>query len=318
MTIQVNIKADVLQNLPAIDEAIARGWEIPDFTIKEIRDAIPSHCFQRDTLRSFTYVLHDFALVCSLGYAATYIDQINSLILRGILWCIYWTAQGIFGTGIWIIGHECGHQAFSQSKMINNSVGFVLHTFVLVPFYSWKFSHSKHHKSNGHMSKDQVHIPITRSKIGLPPQDQDKEADGPHSILEESPIAALYGITRLLLFGWPYYLFTHYSGREYSGWVSHFNPSCGIFEENQYWEVISSTAGITVMIGLLGYAGKVFGSINIINIPHYHAEEATIHIKKALGKHYKRDNTPIYLALWNTWRQCKFVEDYGDVVFYKN
>lgn len=53
-------------------------------------------------------------------------------------------------------------------------------------------------------------------------------------------------------------------------------------------------------------------------IPHYHAEEATFHIKKALGKHYKRDDTPIFWALWNSRKHCMFVEEEGDVVFYKN
>lgn len=53
-------------------------------------------------------------------------------------------------------------------------------------------------------------------------------------------------------------------------------------------------------------------------MPHYHAEEATVHIKKALGKHYHCDNTPIPIALYKVWKQCRFVEDDGDVVFYKN
>lgn len=143
---------------PVIDEAIERNWEIPDFTIKEIRDAIPAHCFRRDTFRSLTYVLHDFAIIGALFWAATYIDQVPNVYLRILLWPLYWIVQGIVGTGVWVIGHECGHQAFSPSKAINNGVGYVLHTLLLVPYYSWRYSHSKHHKATGHMSKDQVNI----------------------------------------------------------------------------------------------------------------------------------------------------------------
>lgn len=102
-----------------IDEAIARNWELPEFTIKEIRDAIPAHCFRRDTFRSFTYVIHDFAFIAALAYAASYIDQVQSTALRMILWPLYWIAQGIVGTGVWVLGHECGHQAFSPSKVCN-------------------------------------------------------------------------------------------------------------------------------------------------------------------------------------------------------
>ena len=173
MATKRNISSNEPENKPVIDEAVARNWEIPDFTIKEIRDAIPSHCFRRDTFRSFTYVIHDFAIIAVLGYLATYIDQVHSAALRLLLWSLYWTAQGIVGTGVWVVGHECGHQAFSPSKVrlinsillnllnqfvqaVNNSVGFVLHTLLLVPYHSWRFSHSRHHKATGHMSKDQV------------------------------------------------------------------------------------------------------------------------------------------------------------------
>ncbi|CAO3693410.1 unnamed protein product [Rhizopus stolonifer] len=388
MATKRNISSNEPANKPVIDEAIARNWEIPDFSIKEIRDAIPSHCFRRDTFRSFTYVIHDFIIMAALGYSATHIDQLNSSALRLLLWSLYWTAQGIVGTGVWVIGHECGHQAFSPSKAINNGVGFVLHTLLLVPYHSWRFSHSRHHKATGHMSKDQVFLPKTRAKVGLPSRDKDPQADGPHDALDETPIVVLYRMFLMFTFGWPLYLFTNVTGQDYPGWASHFNPSCDIYDENQYWDVVSSAVGVISMVGFLGYCGQIFGSLNMIKyyvipylcvnfwlvlitylqhtdpklphyrenvwnfqrgaaltvdrsygaiidyfhhhisdthvahhffstMPHYHAEEATAHIKKALGKHYQSDNTPIPIALWKVWRNCRYVEDDGDVVFYK-
>ena len=44
------------------------------------------------------------------------------------LWSLYGFWAGLFGTGIWVIGHECGHQAFSESKAVNNTVGWFLHS----------------------------------------------------------------------------------------------------------------------------------------------------------------------------------------------
>lgn len=44
------------------------------------------------------------------------------------LWALYGFVTGLFGTGLWVIAHECGHQAFSESKAINNTVGWVLHS----------------------------------------------------------------------------------------------------------------------------------------------------------------------------------------------
>ncbi|KAI7888705.1 delta-12 fatty acid desaturase [Mucor mucedo] len=374
---------------PVIDEAIERNWEIPNFTIKEIRDAIPAHCFRRDTFRSFTHVLHDAIIMGILAGLASYIDTIPNVYARVVLWPLYWIAQGVVGTGVWVIGHECGHQAFSPSKAINNGVGYVLHTLLLVPYHSWRFSHSRHHKATGHMTKDQVFLPTLRSKAGLPPREQDPVADGPHEALDEAPIIVLYRMFLMFVFGWPLYLFTNVTGQDYPGWASHFNPSCEIYEEGQFWDIVSSTVGVLGMMGVLGYCGQLYGSLAVIKyyvipylnvnawlvlitylqhtdpklphyrdnvwnfqrgaaltvdrsygfildyfhhhisdthvahhffstMPHYHAEEATMHIKKALGKHYQCDNTPIPVALWRVWKACRFVEDDGDVVFFKN
>lgn len=44
------------------------------------------------------------------------------------LWALYSFVAGLFGTGLWVIGHECGHQAFSESKLINNVAGWIIHS----------------------------------------------------------------------------------------------------------------------------------------------------------------------------------------------
>lgn len=47
---------------------------------------------------------------------------------RFAVWALYGFWAGLFATGLWVVAHECGHQAFSESKFINNSVGWVLHS----------------------------------------------------------------------------------------------------------------------------------------------------------------------------------------------
>ena len=44
------------------------------------------------------------------------------------LWAMYGFVTGLMATGLWVIAHECGHQAFSESKLINNTVGWILHS----------------------------------------------------------------------------------------------------------------------------------------------------------------------------------------------
>lgn len=82
----------------------------------------------------------DFAALTVLYKAASYFDGlIKPEILqlphpslhdaaKFSLWAIYSFWAGLVGTGLWIIAHECGHQAFSESKFLNNIVGWVLHS----------------------------------------------------------------------------------------------------------------------------------------------------------------------------------------------
>jgi fatty acid desaturase len=67
-------------------------------------------------------------------------------------------------TGLWVIAHECGHQGFSESKTINNAVGWVLHSALGVPYHSWRISHGRHHAATGHIHRDEVFVPRTREQ----------------------------------------------------------------------------------------------------------------------------------------------------------
>jgi omega-6 fatty acid desaturase (delta-12 desaturase) len=48
----------------------------------------------------------------------------------------------------------------------------------------------------------------------------------------------------------------------------------------------------------------------VSTIPFYHAGEASKHIKKVMGAHYKADTeTPFWTAFWRNMRACQFVEE---------
>jgi len=53
-------------------------------------------------------------------------------------------------------------------------------------------------------------------------------------------------------------------------------------------------------------------------MPFYHAQEATEAIRKVLGPYYLKDDTPIARALYRSYSTCQFIENDGDIVFYKN
>ena len=50
-------------------------------------------------------------MVATLYFASTFIDTAPvPAAVRWALWAVYWYFQGAVATGVWVIGHECGHQ----------------------------------------------------------------------------------------------------------------------------------------------------------------------------------------------------------------
>jgi len=93
-----------------------------------------------DHVSDASHSLWDFFLVGTIYKATTYIEPLITpahislpspaaySFARFALWSLYGFATGLVATGLWGIAHECGHQAFSESKFINNLVGWVLHS----------------------------------------------------------------------------------------------------------------------------------------------------------------------------------------------
>ncbi|KAJ8325371.1 hypothetical protein QVD99_006121 [Batrachochytrium dendrobatidis] len=370
---------------------VALSWTPPPFTLKDIRNAIPGHCFKRNTMRSIGYVVHDAILLAVLFFAATYIPLLP-VVLQIVSWPLYWLAQGSVGFGVWILAHECGHGSFSPSTTINNIFGWVMHSIVLVPYFSWKYTHSKHHKGTGHMEKDEAFVPEVRSSMNYSEDSKTTQKSETHvhqeSFIEDAPIVQLAGLLSMLIFGWPVYLLTHYTGQTYPGWVNHFNPYAKIFTEKNQIYILLSDLGIFLVLGAAYYACTIFGYLNVFmyyvmpylvvnfwlvtitflqhtdplvphyrngewdfmrgalatvdrdfgifnhfhhhisdthvvhhlfsTMPHYHAQEATEAVKEFLGKYYLYDSTPFMVALYRNYKLCKFVEDDGDIVFFKH
>lgn len=86
-----------------------------------------------------SYVVADISLIYLTLQAAFYLtSQIPTLNLpypeystpavHFAIWTLYGFTAGLFGTGLWVIAHECGHGAFCSNKYLNHSVGWVLHS----------------------------------------------------------------------------------------------------------------------------------------------------------------------------------------------
>jgi len=80
----------------------------PTYTMKEIYDAIPAHCFERNTFLSAAYVFRDFFYAAILLGFSTQISQLSTQSLQLSAWILYSFAQGLVFTGLWELAHECG------------------------------------------------------------------------------------------------------------------------------------------------------------------------------------------------------------------
>ena len=52
-----------------------------------------------------------------------------------------------------VVAHECGHGAFSNNLLVQDTVGYILHSALLVPYFSWQRSHAVHHSRTNHLEE---------------------------------------------------------------------------------------------------------------------------------------------------------------------
>jgi omega-6 fatty acid desaturase (delta-12 desaturase) len=231
-------------------------FEAPNYTIKEILDAIPAECYKRSAVRSLSYVARDLFFIVLVAYLAiTYIPLVPWMSARVLAWGTYALINGLFGTGCWVLAHECGHGAFSDYRTLNDIVGWILHSALLVPYHSWRLSHSKHHKATGHMTRDMVFVPKTKQEF--------MTVRGITENAEDTPIVTLYYLVLQQLFGWIMYLTTNVTGQKYptrSKWMTnHFVPTSPLYDRKDFLDIVISDIGIASMLTVLYLAGQRWG-----------------------------------------------------------
>ncbi|XP_060171479.1 delta(12)-fatty-acid desaturase FAD2-like [Lycium barbarum] len=205
----------------------------PPFTIGDIKKAFPPHCFHRSLVRSFSYLVQDLILVSIFYYTANTYFYVLPSPYHYLGWPIYWVAQGCVFTGIWMIGHECGHQAFSDYQWLNDTVGLILHSALLTPYFSWKYTHRRHHSNTSSLEHDEVYVPRLKSELRWFSK-----------YLNNNPIGRVLGLACTLTLGWPLYLVFNASGRAYGRFASHYDPHGPMYNDRERLQIYISDAGV--------------------------------------------------------------------------
>ena len=218
--------------------SVAPVREVLPFTLQDVRDAIPDYCFRPSALRSLAYFFLDCGIVAGLYWAAAAINQ-------WWLFPIFWFVQGTMFWALFVVGHDCGHGSFSQYRWLNNLIGHISHSFILVPFHGWRISHRTHHANTGNIETDESWYPLTQSMY--------EAMNWPEKLVRfKMP---------LVLLAYPIYLFMRSPGRK----GSHFLPGSDVFRPSERNMVITSTLWWSAMVGLLAVAASQYGILAVIN-----------------------------------------------------
>lgn len=216
-------------NYPHVGESSEDATKLP-FTLGELKAAIPSECFQPHLGKSLFYFFRDILIICLLYTAAHYLDS-------WLMMPIFWVMQGTMFWALFVVGHDCGHQSFSKKKWLNDLIGHLSHTPLLVPYHGWRISHRTHHKNTGNIDNDESWYPVTESQYKVMPREQK------------------IGRYNMFLLAYPVYLFMRSPNKQ----GSHFFPSSPLFKASEKWDVITSTILWTLMVGLLAFGTYQWG-----------------------------------------------------------
>ena len=213
-----------------------------------------------------SYLVRDLIMAGSLGWAAvTFIPTIPDSNLRALAWIVYGFLQGLVCTGIWILGHECGHGAFSKHQNFNDVIGFFSHSILLVPYFSWKYSHHRHHRFTGHMEKDMAFVPKTRAEYI-------QKAIPQLEFLEDTPVYQIVQLVFHQVFGWFGYLALNVSAGPKSLQkkpahflnLSHFDPTSAVFRPNEAPFIALSDLGLAMTLFSLYLLSHVIGTQTVL------------------------------------------------------
>jgi len=241
---------EVARRTAAEDELakLTLSKEETTLTLRSIKAAIPKECFKHSYAKSFYHLAEDLVLVAGLVAGVLYAQAHLPAWAMLAVWPVYWFYCGLVGTGLWVIAHECGHGGFTASQTVNDIVGFIVHSALLTPYFSWQITHAKHHRRTNHLTDGESWVP----SAGNPESKRAKWF--------KSHPGNIFRIVLVWTIGWWVYLLNNDTGARKNKGQSHFNPKArGLFAPKDEWKVRASNAGMVAAASVLAYLCKVYG-----------------------------------------------------------
>lgn len=137
--------------------AVSTGSDTPlvlsDLKISDVIRTIPKSCFEKNWRKACLSVLITLSAVAA-GYGAI---ALSPWFLLPIAWFFTGTAM----TGLFVIGHDCGHRSFAKQRWVNDWVGHLMMMPLIYPFHSWRILHDHHHVNTNKLHVDNAWEPWT-------------------------------------------------------------------------------------------------------------------------------------------------------------
>lgn len=215
-------------------------------TLSEVKQVVREECFKPNVLKAILFLFSGLIQFVLAGLFSYFIWNSGYLVLFPIAWFI----SGFAFTSLFVLGHDCAHESFTNNKTLNSILGHILFIPTFYPYYAWKYSHAAHHQHTNELYApsntvyfDNAWIPMTINEY--------------KTMQKKYPSRAfLYKLTRIII---PLGSFIH-------NIVYHYFPSK--FKEEHRKKVIFSY----LILGILGTSAAAilyYATESIFTIFHF-------------------------------------------------
>jgi omega-6 fatty acid desaturase (delta-12 desaturase) len=132
---------------------VDRTTMLSQLKLSDVIRTIPKSCFEKDWRKAGLSILLTLSAT-TLGYLAIAFSPVYLLPFA-------WFFTGTAATGLFVIGHDCGHRSFAKQRWVNNWVGHLMMLPLIYPFHSWRILHDYHHIHTNKLHVDNAWEPWT-------------------------------------------------------------------------------------------------------------------------------------------------------------
>eukprot|EP01116_Phalansterium_solitarium_P003442 TRINITY_DN14269_c1_g1_i1.p1 TRINITY_DN14269_c1_g1~~TRINITY_DN14269_c1_g1_i1.p1 ORF type:complete len:387 (-),score=97.16 TRINITY_DN14269_c1_g1_i1:265-1425(-) len=123
-------------------------------TLAQVIQTLPKDVFTKNMRKAWQQVV--------ITYSAVALSMYLIHLAPWYLLPLAWVLSGTACTGLFVVGHECGHMSFARQRWLNDLVGIVSFVPSLYPFESWRIQHNHHHANTNKLHVDNAWQPFQR------------------------------------------------------------------------------------------------------------------------------------------------------------